>query len=282
MEEVVNKTFDSERALYESNSLLVRDCRFCGEADGESALKESKDIKAEGCFFDLRYPFWHDENVEILNCKMTECCRAPLWYTKNVAIKGCEINGTKAIRECEGVSVDECRIVSDELGWDTLGIKINNTYAKGAYMMSRAKDIDAVGLEMEGKYSFQYIENATFDGCTFNTKDAFWHAKNVRVKNSVIKGEYLGWYSQGLTLENCTIEGTQPLCYCKDLTLINCKMYGCDLAFEKSCVNAEITTPVISIKNVLSGAVSVPDVDRVIKDKDIYMGEIKVLSKECN
>ena len=34
-------------------------------------------------------------------------------------------------------------------------------------------------------------------------RDSFWHAKNVTVKNSVIKGEYLAWYSDGLTLENC-------------------------------------------------------------------------------
>ena len=30
-------------------------------------------------------------------------------------------------------------------------------------------------------------------------------AKNVVIKNSVIKGEYLAWYSENLTFENCTI-----------------------------------------------------------------------------
>ena len=68
-------------------------------------------------------------------------------------------------------------------------------------------------LKMTGKYSFQYIEDAVFEDCELDTKDAFWHAQNVLVKNSVVKGEYLAWYSDGLTLENCKIIGTQPLCH---------------------------------------------------------------------
>ena len=30
----------------------------------------------------------------------------------------------------------------------------------------------------------------------FDTKDAFWHAKNVVVRNSTVKGEYLAWYCE--------------------------------------------------------------------------------------
>lgn len=73
----------------------------------------------------------------------------------------------------------------------------------------------------------------------FETKDAFWHGENITVRNSVVKGEYLAWYSNGLTLENCRIIGTQPLCYCKNLKLISCEMIDCDLAFEKSEVEAK-------------------------------------------
>ena len=42
---------------------------------------------------------------------------------------------------------------------------------------------------------------------TLDTKDAFWHSKNVTVRDSVIKSEYLGWYSENLTLVNCRIVG---------------------------------------------------------------------------
>ena len=98
----------------------------------------------------------------------------------------------------------------------------------------------------------------------------------MTVRNSVIKGEYLAWYSDGLTLENCKIIGTQPFCYCKNLRLINCEMIDCDLAFEKSEVEAEITTPVISIKNPKSGRITVPEVGEIIRDDPDSMGEIVV------
>ena len=103
-------------------------------------------------------------------------------------------------------------------------------------------------VRLKGKYSFQYIADSVFTGCEFDSKDAFCHAKNVVVKDSVIKGEYLAWYCENVTFENCTIIGTQPLCYCKGLKLINCRMVDCDLAFEKSDVEASIVSTVVSEK----------------------------------
>ena len=127
---------------------------------------------------------------------------------------------------------------------------------------------------MTGKYSFQYIEDAVFENCAFDTKDAFWHAKNVVVRDSVVKGEYLAWYCENVTFENCRIIGTQPLCYCKGLKLKNCEMIDTDLAFERSSMEAVITTPVLSIKNPLSGRILVPEVGQIIRDIPEAKGEI--------
>ena len=132
--------------------------------------------------------------------------------------------------------------------------------------MMRSANLSFTNVSLKGKYSFQYIENGLFDGCNFDTKDAFWHAKNVIVKNSVIKGEYLAWYCENVTFDNCTIIGTQPLCYCKGLRLINCKMIATDLAFEKSDVCATVSSPIISIKNPASGKIEIPSADYIIMD----------------
>ena len=43
-------------------------------------------------------------------------------------------------------------------------------------------------------------------------------------------------------------------------------MHGADLSFEKSEVEAELTTPVISIKNPLSGRIVLPSVEELIID----------------
>jgi len=266
MEVINNKSFDMERALYGSENLCLVNCRIEGEADGESALKESNNILIESCFFDLRYPFWHNDELTIAQSEMTVKCRAPMWYSKNIQIDKCKINGVKAIRECEHVRIFDSAISSPEFCWFTNEIKLRRTEIEGEYMLLKSKNIDIKEITANGKYGFQYIENAIIDSCTLNTKDAFWHAKNVTVTNSVIKGEYLGWYSENLTLKNCKIIGTQPLCYCKNLTLIDCEMVDCDLAFEKSEVEATITSSVISIKNPKDGIITAPCCDEIIMD----------------
>ena len=113
----------------------------------------------------------------------------------------------------------------------------------------------------------------------FDTKDAFWHAKNIVIRDSVVKGEYLAWYCENVTFENCKIIGTQPLCYCKALKLVNCEMIDTDLAFERSDVQAVITTPVRSIKNPFAGRFMVPAVEDIIMDDKHAKGEIIMQKK---
>lgn len=271
---IEHKTFDEERALYGAHNLTARFCSFDGPADGESAFKECSDIAAEHCFFNLRYPFWHVHGLKISDSEMTELCRAALWYSDHIAITDTKMHGIKALRECRDVMIRRCDIVSPEFGWSTRGIRMEDTAAVSEYFMMRAEDLDMRGVTLRGKYSFQYIRNAVFEDCVFETKDAFWHGENIVVRNSVVKGEYLAWYSNGLTLENCRITGTQPFCYCKNLKLINCEMIDCDLAFEKSEVEAQITTPVVSIKNPLSGTIFVPSVGEIIRDDEMSAGKI--------
>ncbi len=276
MKIVENLKLDEERALYGSDGITVRNCRFDGEADGESALKESRNITVEDCFWNLRYPFWHDDNLYIKNTEMTDKCRAALWYSKNINIKDTKLHGIKALRECSDVEITDCSIDSTEFGWFVDGVKMRNTAAKSEYFMMRSKNLDFKKVALLGKYSFQYIEDSVFEDCVFNTKDAFWHAKNVTVKNCEVNGEYLAWYAENITFENCRISGTQPFCYCKGLKLINCEMTGADFAFEKSEVEAEIVTPVISIKNPASGYIKVPAADDLILDDENAKCEIVI------
>ena len=274
MNTIENLVTDEERALYGSCDLAVRSCRFDGPADGESALKESSRIDIRDCYFNLRYPLWHVHTLTVDSSEMTDKCRAALWYSDNISIKNSKLHGIKALRECVNVEIDSSSIISPEFGWSVKGLKMTNTTAESEYFLMRSSDIVIGNFRLTGKYSFQYVENCEITGSVLNTKDAFWHARNVTVKDSVINGEYLGWYSEDLTLINCTIKGTQPLCYCKGLKLIGCTMEDCDLAFERSEVEAEILSPVISIKNPLSGRITVPSAGRIIRDIPQAEGEI--------
>ena len=269
IEKVENFTFGNERALYGARGLLVVGCRFEGEEDGESALKEGKRITVRDSFFALRYPFWHDTDLLVENCEMTETCRAPFWYDRDVTLDGCRMHGVKAFRECRGVTVKNSDIVSPEFGWRTRKITLTDVTLSGEYAFFGASDVVARRLAFSGKYSFQYVENLVIEDSVLDTKDAFWHSRNVTVKNSVVKGEYLAWFSDGLTLVNCHISGTQPLCYCTNLKLIDCTMEGTDLSFEYSDVEADVRGRILSVKNPRSGRIMADSVGEVIRDHTV-------------
>lgn len=271
---IENQTFDQERALYGSRNVTVRRCAFDGPADGESAFKECADITAEDCFFNLRYPFWHVHGLAIHRCELTELCRAALWYSEDGIIEDSKLHGIKALRECEGMELRECDIISPEFGWSARRVKLADCAIQSEYAFLRGEDLALSDVRFSGKYSFQYVKNASLDRCTLDTKDAFWHSENVTVTDSVVKGEYLGWYSKNLTLIRCRIIGTQPLCYCQGLKLVDCQMEDTDLAFERSEVEASVTTPILSVKNPRAGTVTAPSVGELILDDPLARGRV--------
>ena len=267
---IENQTFDEERALYGLKDLTVKNSRFDGPADGESAFKECRNIDVTSCFMNLRYPFWHVEKAKISNTNFTENCRAALWYDKDILIENSRLFGIKAIRECENISLKNCSVNSPEFAWKSQKLTIENvTIEESEYPFFEIRDAKITGLKMKGKYSFQYDENIEITDSELNTKDAFWHTKNVTVKNSLVKGEYLGWYSENLTLINCRIIGTQPFCYCKNLVLKNCTMEDCDLAFERSTIDVEISGKIDSIKNPLAGKITADSIGQIILEEEI-------------
>ena len=278
--EIFGQTFDQERALYHLTCADVIDCTFAGPADGESALKEARDVKLENCRFSLRYPLWHAEGFKLHDSSLDEATRAPIWYSRDGVISDSDLNCIKALRECRNIKITDCTIASEEFGWKCDGISVADSTLKAQYVFLDSRNVALDKVEMSGKYSFQYVENMTIRNSVLDTKDAFWHSKNVTVFDSVVKGEYLGWFSEGLTLVNCKIIGTQPLCYCRKLTLVNCTMEGTDLAFEYSDVEATVEGHVESIKNPRSGCITVGSVGQVIREDAIMECTGKVIIRE--
>jgi hypothetical protein len=266
MKHYENMTFDEERALYGIRDADIVNCGFSGPADGESALKESGDIRVRDSSFLLRYPLWHVAGGRLSGCVMTTTCRAALWYDRDVTLEGCILGGIKALRECDRMTLRNCTVDSAEFGWFCRGISLDGCSIESEYLFLQSRGIDVRGLRLKGKYSFQYVEDMSIRNSGLDTKDAFWHSRNVAVYDSTIRGEYLGWYSENLRLVRCTIIGTQPLCYAKGLVLEDCRMVDCDLSFERSEVEADIKGNIDSVKNPLSGSITADAIGSVILD----------------
>ena len=261
-----NLTFDQERALYALKTKTISNCNFQGEADGESPLKECRNIKVKNCLFDLRYPLWHLKNGLIENCSFTQNSRAALWYDRKVKLIDCTLSGIKALRECVDSEISNSFINSLEFAWFCKKLTLDNVRLDSEYPFLRSEHMNISRLTMNAKYSFQYVKNTRLKKSILNTKDAFWHARDAVIEDCVISGEYLGWYSKNLKFINCKIIGTQPLCYAQNLVLENCEMIDTDLAFEYSDVRAKIKGSLTSVKNPESGRIQADHIDAIIID----------------
>lgn len=277
-EQIKDQTFDEERSLYNLQSGDIIHCTFAGPADGESVLKEARDIHIEDCQFSLRYPLWHVRKFSMKDSVMDELTRAAIWYAVDGEMENATLGGIKAVRECARIKLNGCNVDSMEFGWKSEDITLENTKIVSEYIFFDSKNVKLNNVTMKGKYSFQYMENLEITDSNLDTKDAFWHSKNVTVKNSIVKGEYLGWFSEGLTLINCKIIGTQPLCYCKNLKLENCTMEETDLAFEYSDVQADVKGHIISVKNPKSGCITADSIGEIIRENPVMecSGEVHI------
>ncbi len=279
MKEYRQQQFHGERSLFASRDVRIMDCVF---EDGESPLKESRNVELSGSMFRWKYPLWYCRDVRADGCTWFEMARAGVWYADNVAVKNCVIEAPKNFRRCAGVRLEDVSFPNaQETLWNCRDVTLKKVFARGDYFAMNSEDLDADELTVDGNYSFDGAKNAEVRNSRLISKDAFWNSENVMVKDSLICGEYLGWNSKNLTLEGCTIESLQGLCYIDNLILRNCKLLDTTLAFEYSTVDAEITTGVDSILNPSGGTITAPFIGELILERDfIDPGKTRIVCRD--
>ena len=268
MKEYRQQFFKGERALYAEDGAKIYDSIF---DEGESPLKESKNIEVYDSQFKWKYPMWYSNNVTVRNCNWFEMARSGVWYTNNIKVYDSLITAPKNFRRCDGVTLENVNLTNaEETFWMCKNIKLKNVTAKGHYFAMNTDGIEIDNLRLDGNYSFDGASNITIRNSVLLSKDAFWNTENVTVYDSYICGEYLGWNAKNLTFVNCTIESLQGLCYIDNLTMKNCKLINTTLAFEYAKnIDAEITNKVDSVFNPESGTITAEEIEELIVEKDM-------------
>ncbi len=98
-QEIHQQFLTGERALFCSRDLAIFDTIF---DDGESPLKESRNISLSGCMFRWKYPLWYCDHVEVDNTTWFEIARACVWYTNEIRVRDCVIYAQNIFRRCRG------------------------------------------------------------------------------------------------------------------------------------------------------------------------------------
>ena len=263
--------YEGERALYNSHDLLIVDGIF---ANGESPLKESSDIELRGGIFKWKYPLWYCKNIKVQGTTLLNTARSGIWYTKNIEMTDCMIEAPKTFRRSEDIILTRCQLPdAKETLWGCKNIKLIDVSANGDYFAMNAENIVCENFYLDGNYAFDGAKNIEIKNARMLSKDSFWNTENVVVYDSLIIGEYLGWNSKNLTFINCTIESNQGMCYMDNIKMVNCKLINTDLCFEFSTVDAEITSPIVSVKNPISGRIKAKSIGEIILDDHLVNPE---------
>lgn len=266
MTEIHQQRLTGERALFRSENLAVYDTLF---EDGESPLKESRNIELYQCMFRWKYPLWYCQDIRLKDCAVFETGRAGIWYTNHLTAEQLVVDAPKCFRRCDGLALHHVQFQhAAETLWNCANVTLKDCTVNGDYFGMNCTELDAEDLVVTGNYAFDGLRNATIRNARMLTKDAFWNTENVTISDSFISGEYIGWNSRHLTFINCTIESLQGLCYIEDLVMKNCRLLNTTLSFEYSTVDADIRTHIDSVKNPSGGILRAKSIGELIFEPD--------------
>ena len=265
MKEIRQEFLTGERALFHGQDLAIYDTTF---ADGESPLKESRNIYLEGSLFQWKYPLWYSRDIRLKDCTLFEMARAGIWYTHNLEMENTLVEAPKNFRRATGLRIRQVNFPNAaETLWSCQDVTMEHVTARGDYFAMNSSDMKISDFEPVGNYSFDGVKNVEIDRARMISKDAFWNSENVTVRNAFISGEYLGWNAKNLTLIDCTIESLQGMCYIDNLVMKNCKLLNTTLAFEYSTVDAQISNRGDSVMNPSGGTIRAKEIKPLIMEK---------------
>ncbi|KRN28132.1 hypothetical protein IV38_GL001583 [Lactobacillus selangorensis] len=217
-----NQFFEGERSLFAEHDANIVNTTF---GNGESPLKESRNITLTDSIFKWKYPLWYSKHVHVDHSIFETMSRSGIWYTDDIDIKNSTLQAPKLFRRAHQITLTNDHFSdAEETLWNCSDIHIDNVQATGDYFGMNSENIYVDHLNLVGNYVFDGAKNVEVHNSTFVSKDAFWNCDNVTVYDSTINGEYLAWNTKNLTLINCTIESEQGLCYIDHLTMKNCQL----------------------------------------------------------
>ena len=94
--------YTGERPLFHEKGLKIEQTIF---GEGESPLKECKDIEMTDSSFEWKYPLWYSKNVKAQDCTWAEMARAGVWYSNHILVENALIDAPKNFRRCQDLTL---------------------------------------------------------------------------------------------------------------------------------------------------------------------------------
>ncbi|WKB36332.1 DUF3737 family protein [Terrilactibacillus sp. S3-3] len=139
MKLIEQQFFTGERALFHSEDLHLVRSTF---ADGESPLKESRNIDLEQSIFKWKYPLWYCHNIKVDNSILLETARSGIWYTDTISITNSTIEAPKTFRRAKNITLKSVHMPhASETLWNCDTIRLDDVTAAGDYFGMNSQNV---------------------------------------------------------------------------------------------------------------------------------------------
>ncbi len=150
-----------------------------------------------------------------------------LYNLRNTEVANCTFDGPadgeSALKECNGVSLDNCTFALRYPLWHTNDFVVtNSTMTEGCraamWYNARGKLTNCI---LHGIKAVRECEDMTFSHCDVNSAEFGWKSVGLRFDNCKVHAEYLLFLSQNITLDNVQMSGKYSFQYVKNATISN-------------------------------------------------------------
>lgn len=146
---------------------------------GESAFKHGKNLSAEHCRFEGKYPFWHCEATTVRDSLFTAGGRAAVWYVKDFTMEKTRVEAPKMFRDSEKVTLKNVTFTdAKETFWTCRGVRLTDCVTDGGdTMYMHSADIELINC--------RHSETMRFSGAaTWRSEIA---SSTARTRSGILK-----------------------------------------------------------------------------------------------
>lgn len=198
--------------------------------DEERALYGIENATVENCTFDG--PADGESALKECNGIKVENCdfklRYPFWHVTDGNINNCRLYETcrAALWYDKGVTIENSKLNGIKALRECIDTDLKNCEIVSEEFGWRCTGLNVENSSLTSMYPFFECKNATFNGLSLNGKYSFQYIENATLKNCELKTKDAFWHCKNVTVEDSLVQGEYLAWYSENLKLVRCKIVG--------------------------------------------------------